>query len=43
VDARYNVHYTITPEELETLAGWVRDLRDRVETVCKERLEAMGA
>jgi predicted nucleotidyltransferase/HEPN domain-containing protein len=42
VDARYDPNFAITREELETLAGHVRELRDRVERVCRERIEAMG-
>jgi predicted nucleotidyltransferase/HEPN domain-containing protein len=41
VDARYNTSYTVTKEELEILAGWVRELRDRVERVCGERIRGM--
>jgi len=39
VDARYSTKYTITEGELLVLAGRVRDLRDRVEKVCRERIE----
>jgi predicted nucleotidyltransferase len=42
VDARYDPNFAVTTEELETLAGHVRELRDRVERVCRERIEAMG-
>jgi predicted nucleotidyltransferase/HEPN domain-containing protein len=42
VDARYDPDFAITTDELETLAGHVRVLRDRVEQVCREHLEAMG-
>ena len=42
VDARYSSKYVITAEELAVIAGWVRDLRDRVERVCLERIAAMG-
>jgi uncharacterized protein len=42
VDARYDPNFAVTKEELETLAGHVRVLRDRVERVCRERIEAMG-
>jgi len=42
VDARYSSKYVITAEELAGIAGWVRDLRDRVERVCVERIAAMG-
>ena len=43
VDARYDPSFAITKEELETLASHVRVLRDRVERVCRERIEAMAA
>jgi predicted nucleotidyltransferase/HEPN domain-containing protein len=43
VDARYSSTYAITAEELTTIAGWVRALRERVERVCRERIEAIGA
>jgi uncharacterized protein len=39
VDARYSTKYTITEGELLVLAGRVRDLRDRVEKVCRERID----
>jgi predicted nucleotidyltransferase/HEPN domain-containing protein len=42
VDARYNTSYAVTQEELEILAGWVRELRDRVERVCAERIRELG-
>jgi predicted nucleotidyltransferase/HEPN domain-containing protein len=42
VDARYNTSYAVTQEELEILAGWVRELRDRVERVCAEKIEGLG-
>ena len=32
----------ITKEELEELAMRVRDLRDRVERACRERIDAMA-
>ena len=41
VDARYDPKFAITKEELERLAALVRDLRDRVERVCRERIDAM--
>jgi uncharacterized protein len=41
VDARYSSKYVVSKEELSTIAVWVRDLRDRVERVCRERIEAM--
>jgi predicted nucleotidyltransferase/HEPN domain-containing protein len=43
VDARYDPNYVITREELEAIAVHVRELRSRVEVVCRERLAAMGA
>jgi predicted nucleotidyltransferase/HEPN domain-containing protein len=42
VDARYDPKFSITREELATLAGHVRVLRERVELVCRERIVAMG-
>ena len=42
VDARYNTSYAVSKEELEILAGWVRDLRERVERVCGERIQGLG-
>jgi uncharacterized protein len=42
VEARYDPKYTITKEQLEAVAASVRELRDRVERVCRERMEAMG-
>jgi predicted nucleotidyltransferase/HEPN domain-containing protein len=42
VDARYSSTYSVTKEELEAIAGWVRELRERVEKVCRERIEGMG-
>ncbi len=41
VDARYDPKFTITREELESIAVHVRELRTRVEKVCRERIEAM--
>jgi len=43
VDARYDPSFAITKEELAQLAERVRDLRDRVERVCRERIDAMPA
>src|SRR5262249_6502674 len=43
VDARYDPNYVITRDELEKLAELVRALRDRVDEVCRERIQAMGA
>jgi hypothetical protein len=34
--------YAITGAELEAIAVHVRELRDRVERVCRERIAAMG-
>jgi predicted nucleotidyltransferase/HEPN domain-containing protein len=42
VDARYDPKFAITREELEVIAVHVRELRSRVEMVCRERIEAMG-
>jgi uncharacterized protein len=41
VDARYSGKFVITGAELTVLAGRVRELRDRVERVCKERIEGV--
>lgn len=41
VDARYNMKYRITREELEALAAHVRDLAARTERACTERIAAM--
>jgi predicted nucleotidyltransferase/HEPN domain-containing protein len=41
VDARYDPKYAITREELEAIAVHVRELRSRVEVVCRERIAAM--
>jgi uncharacterized protein len=43
VDARYSMNYRITREELEWLAGHVRELRARVERACQERIAALAA
>lgn len=42
IDARYDPKYVITREELEAIAIHVRELRSRVEAVCRERIKAMG-
>lgn len=42
VDARYSSKYKITAEELTMLAGYVRDLRGRVERACLEKIAALG-
>jgi uncharacterized protein len=39
IDARYSTKYAITEGELRVLAERVRDLRERVEKVCRERIE----
>jgi len=39
IDARYSTKYAITEGELCVLAARVRELRERVERVCKERME----
>jgi predicted nucleotidyltransferase/HEPN domain-containing protein len=41
VDARYDPKYAITREELEAIAVHVRELRSRVEVICRERIAAM--
>jgi hypothetical protein len=41
VDARYSMKYSITREDLEILAGHVKELGVRVERVCRERIAAM--
>jgi predicted nucleotidyltransferase/HEPN domain-containing protein len=41
VDARYDPNFAITKEELETIAVHVRELRSRIEMVCRERIETM--
>ncbi len=41
VDARYDPKFAITREELAAIAVHVRELRTRVETVCRERIAAM--
>lgn len=39
IDARYSMSYSVTREELETMAGWARDLQDRVRSACRRRIE----
>ncbi len=39
VDARYNKKYEITREELDWLAGRVRELRSLTESACRQRIE----
>ena len=41
VDARYDPKVAITREELSAIAVPVRELRSRVETVCRERIAVM--
>jgi HEPN domain-containing protein/predicted nucleotidyltransferase len=41
VDARYDPKFSITSEELSAIAVHVRELRTRVDMVCRERIEAM--
>ena len=41
VDARYDPKFAITREELAAIATHVRELRSRVEVVCRERIAAM--
>ena len=38
IEARYSKSYRITPEELTVLGERVRDLADRVEKACKEKI-----
>ena len=41
VEARYSASYEISVEDLEAIAVSVRRLRDIVEEVCSERIEAL--
>lgn len=41
VEARYSAHYAITMDDLEAIASAVRTLRDIVESVSREWLEAL--
>ena len=41
IDARYDPKYAVTHEELTAIAVHVRELRSRVEVVCRERIAAM--
>ena len=41
VEARYSAQYAITRDDLEALAAAIAQLRDTVETLCLERLEAL--
>ncbi|MHC5058332.1 MAG: HEPN domain-containing protein [Planctomycetota bacterium] len=43
VDARYNKKYTITREELDYLAGCVRELRSLTESACRKKIEDLSA
>lgn len=38
VDARYDMNYTITETELQTLEGWVAKFEKLVEQLCKKKL-----
>ncbi len=42
VDARYNKKYTITREELDYLAGRVRELRSLTESACRKKIDGLG-
>lgn len=42
VDARYKPSYQITRDELEWLAARVEHLRQRAETLCRERIDAFA-
>ena len=42
VDARYKTSYTVSKQELEIIAGWVRELSARVQRVCREHIEELG-
>jgi uncharacterized protein len=42
VDARYKTSYTVSKQELEIMAGWVRELSARVQRVCREHIEELG-
>lgn len=42
VDARYNPHFVVTKEEIDTLLKKVELLRDIAEKICKERIEEYG-
>ncbi|MHC5053319.1 MAG: HEPN domain-containing protein [Planctomycetota bacterium] len=42
VDARYDKKYAITHEELEWLAGRVRELRSLTESACRKKIEGLG-
>src|SRR5262249_22612128 len=40
IDARYSTKYAVTEDEIRVMAERVRELRVRVERVCRERIEA---
>jgi predicted nucleotidyltransferase/HEPN domain-containing protein len=42
VDARYKTSYTVSKQELEIMASWVRELSARVQRVCREHIEELG-
>jgi len=42
VDARYKTSYSVSKQELEIMAGWVRELSARVQRVCREHIEELG-
>ena len=42
VDARYKTSYSVSKQELEIIAGWVRELSERVHRVCREHIEELG-
>ena len=43
VDARYSMKYRISREDLEILAGHVRELRARTERACREHIALLAA
>jgi uncharacterized protein len=43
VDARYSTKFVITRAELDALAVHVRELRERVLRVCRERIDVPGS
>ncbi|WP_370541108.1 HEPN domain-containing protein [Brevundimonas sp. BAL450] len=43
VKARYSEHYRVTPEELAWMLERLRVLEDTVETICRNRLDHLGA
>lgn len=42
IDSRYSKSYRITAEELATLGAWVKDLAERVERACREKIASFG-